>query len=73
MKQYDWLQNEFFISWGLHHGQDFSGGELQHGWKIDMIANMTTLFGRGDSFGSQVSWANSKPQTRNLAFGELRL
>jgi hypothetical protein len=41
--------------------------------KIDMIANMATLFGRGDSFGSQVSWANSKPQTRNLAFGELRL
>ena len=40
MKQYDWLRNEFFISWGLQCGQDFSDGELQHGWKIDMIANM---------------------------------
>jgi hypothetical protein len=29
MKQYDWLQNEFFTGHGLQYGQDFSGGELQ--------------------------------------------
>ena len=25
----NWLRNGFFTNWGLHHNQDFPGGELQ--------------------------------------------
>jgi len=30
-------------------------------------------FFEGEFFGGQISWATSKPQTRNLASGELQL
>ena len=47
MQHYDWLQNGFFSSWGLHYGQDFSGGELQAWKENDMDAIMATILARG--------------------------
>jgi hypothetical protein len=38
-----------------------------------MVANVVTFFSEGEFSGGQVSWATSKPRTRNLASRELQL
>ena len=53
----------FFTSEGLHHGQDFSDGELQAWLKNDMATNMATFFLPWEFSKGQVSWATLDPHT----------
>ena len=48
--------------------------KFNHGWKNGMVANMATFFFLlGEFSGSQGSWANSNPRTRNLASEDFQL
>ena len=64
--KFDWPRVTLLSSDGLHYGQESFGGEHRT-W-------MPTWrhFFEGEFSGGQVSWATSKPWTRNLTSGELQ-
>ena len=72
--KFHWLKVTLLFGGGLHYGQESFGGELCT-WmkKMTWLPTWRHFFKGGGVFGSQVSWATSKPQTRNLDSGELQL
>ena len=60
-------------SGGLHYGQEsFGGGLLYMDEKLTWLPTWRHFL-EGEFSGGQVSWATSKPRTKNLASRELQL
>ena len=74
-----WILREFwnFIGWKWHSclvvvctmAKSPLVESFVHGWKKWHGCQRGDIFSKGGVFGSQVSWATSKPQTRNLDSG----
>jgi hypothetical protein len=71
--KFDWSRVTLLSGGALHCGQEFFGGELLYVDDKMTWLPMWQHFLEGEFFGGQVSWPTSKPQTRNLASGELQL
>ena len=68
--KFDWPRVTLLSDGGLHYGQESFGGELCTWMKKMTWLPMWQYFFEGFS-GGQVSWATSKPRTRNLTSEEL--
>ena len=69
----DWLRATLVSGGGLHYGQESFGREHCTWMKKWHGCQRRGHFSAGEFSGGRVSWATSKPCTRNLTSGELQI